>query len=86
MAQLEKAKCDLKSKERSHEQAILGAKLVAETERLALKSELDVRVDLLSKEVQILQDERKKLKTMHRQAVHEKEVEIGQLIREVQEH
>lgn len=35
------------------------AKLIAETERLALKSELDVKLDLLSKEVRLLQEERR---------------------------
>ena len=59
MSQLEKALSALKARTRDSNQELLGAKLIAETERLALKSELDVKLDLLSKEVQLLQEERR---------------------------
>ena len=54
MSQLEKALSDLKTRSREHNQELLGAKMIAETERLALKSDMDVKLDLLSKEVQLL--------------------------------
>lgn len=49
----------MKARTRDSNQELLGAKLIAETERLALKSELDVKLDLLSKEVRLLQEERR---------------------------
>ena len=54
MSQLEKALSDLKARSREYNQEVLGAKMIAETERLALKSEMDVKLDLLSKEVHLL--------------------------------
>ncbi len=59
MSQLEKALSDLKTSSREHNQELLGAKMIAETERLALKSEMDVKLDLFNKEVQLLQEERR---------------------------
>ncbi len=43
--------------------------MISETERLSLRSELDVRVELLNKENQLLLDERKRLKHDHRSKV-----------------
>lgn len=54
-------KYELEQEKREKNMEIQHIKLVSETERLNLKCEFDVKVDILTKENTYLKDERKKV-------------------------
>ena len=58
-ATIEKLKIELDQSKKTQNMELQHQKLVSETERLNLKSEFEVKVEIISKENHFLQEERK---------------------------
>ena len=56
---MEKLKIELDQSKKTQNMELQHQKLVSETERLNLKSEFEVKVEIISKENHFLQEERK---------------------------
>lgn len=82
--QVDSLKYELEQERRDKDMEVQHIKLVSETERLNLKSEFEVKVDILTKENAFLKEERKKHQAHFREYVNKTEQELRSKNEEVE--
>lgn len=84
--QIEHLKKELDQIQRDRDTEVQHARLVAETERLGLKSEMEVKLEIMGKENQLLVEERRRLKKEKRDKEHKYESALEAMKRELLEY
>lgn len=84
--QIEHLKKELDQIQRDRDTEVQHARLVAETERLGLKSEMEVKLEIMGKENQLLVEERRRMKKEKKDKEHKYESALEAMKRELLEY
>lgn len=80
---MERLRHSLQQSQKDRDAELRQARMIAETERLALRSEMEVRLEVAAKESQIAVEKRKRLKEEHRARAGEWREKEAALRREI---